>query len=301
MIYTVTFNPSLDYIVTVKEFCMGMVNRTERELIYPGGKGINVSLVLKNLGVESTALGFIAGFTGVEIERSLKELGCLTDFIKTKDGMSRINIKLRSKEETEINGRGPEISKEELSLLYKKLDKLNNDDILVLAGSIPASMPASSYEDIMKYLEKKEVKIVVDATKDLLVNVLKYHPFLIKPNNHELEEIFHEEVKTKEDVKRMAKQLQELGAINVLVSMAGDGAVLLSEDGIFYESLAPKGTVMNSVGAGDSMVAGFLTGYLKENDYKKAFYMGIATGSASAFSEKLATKDEVVSLLKQLS
>lgn len=301
MIYTVTFNPSLDYIVTVKELCMGMVNRTERELIYPGGKGINVSLVLKNLGVESTALGFIAGFTGVEIERSLKELGCLTDFIKTKDGMSRINIKLRSKEETEINGRGPEISKEELSLLYKKLDKLNNDDILVLAGSIPASMPASSYEDIMKYLEKKEVKIVVDATKDLLVNVLKYHPFLIKPNNHELEEIFHEEVKTKEDVKRMAKQLQELGAINVLVSMAGDGAVLLSEDGIFYESLAPKGTVMNSVGAGDSMVAGFLTGYLKENDYKKAFYMGIATGSASAFSEKLATKDEVVSLLKQLS
>lgn len=301
MIYTVTFNPSLDYIVTVENFSLGMVNRTSSERIYPGGKGINVSFVLKNLGIESTAFGFIAGFTGTEIERSLKEWGCLTDFIKIKEGMSRINIKLHSAEESEINGQGPSISKEELSLLYKKLDQLKKGDILVLAGSIPTSMPDSSYEDIMKYLEGREIKIVVDATKDLLVNVLKYHPFLIKPNQYELEEIFHKPVKTNEDVKCMAKQLKEMGAVNVLVSMAGDGAILLTEDGTFYESKAPKGTVVNSVGAGDSMVAGFLTGYLKERDYKKAFYMGIATGSASAFSNRLATNPEVTALLKQIN
>lgn len=300
MIYTVTFNPSLDYIVSVKDFKTGKINRVCDEIIYPGGKGINVSIVLKNLGIENTALGFIAGFTGKEIEHTLKEWGCFTDFIPIEQGMSRINIKLRSNEESEINGQGPSISQRELTCLYEKLDILKEGDILVLAGSIPTSMPDSVYEDIMKYLQGKKIKIVVDATKDLLVNVLKYHPFLIKPNNHELEEIFHEKINGKEDIKRMAVKLKELGAENVLVSMAGDGAILLSEDGKYYESLAPKGRLVNSVGAGDSMVAGFLAGYLDDFNFEKAFYMGIATGSASAFSEKLATQKEVIKLLEQI-
>lgn len=300
MIYTVTFNPSLDYIVTVKDFQLGMVNRTSHELIYPGGKGINVSLVLKNLGIESTALGFVAGFTGNEIERSLKEWGCFTDFIPIETGMSRINMKLRSKEESEINGQGPTISKNELERLYEKLEHLKEGDILVLAGSIPASMPDGVYEDIMEFLKDKNINVVVDATKDLLVNVLKYKPFLIKPNNHELEEIFEEKISSKNDIKQMAKKLKQLGAKNVLVSMAKDGAILLSEEGKFYESSAPKGMAVNSVGAGDSMVAGFLAGYLEEHNYEKAFYMGIAAGSASAFSERLATKEEVSKLLEQI-
>lgn len=300
MIYTVTFNPSLDYIVTVNDFKTGMVNRACEELMYPGGKGINVSIVLKNLGLESTALGFIAGFTGKEIEHRLKKWGCNTDFISIKQGMSRINIKLRSNEESEINGLGPSIGQGDLSYLYKKLEKLKEGDILVLAGSIPVSIPDSIYKDIMKYLQGKNIKIVVDATKDLLVNVLKYHPFLIKPNNHELEEIFHEKINSKEDIKTMAQRLKEMGAENVLVSMAGDGAMLLSEEDKFYESTAPKGKLVNSVGAGDSMVAGFLAGYLDGNDFEKAFYMGVATGSASAFSEKLATKEEVIKLLEQM-
>ena len=300
MIYTVTFNPCLDYIVSVDDFTLGRVNRTTKELVYPGGKGINVSLVLKNLGMESTALGFTAGFTGTEIEQALQRWGCYTDFIRVEDGMSRINIKLRSNEESEINGQGPKISKEALEQLYEKLDVMTSEDVLVLAGSIPGSMPDSSYELIMERVAAKNMKVAVDATGDLLVNVLKYHPFLIKPNNHELEEIFHTPMDSNDTIIAHAKKLQQMGAKNVLISMAGDGAILVSEDGEVRQSPAPKGKVVNSVGAGDSMVAGFLTGYLTTENYGQAFRMGIATGSASAFSERLATKPEVEEILKKL-
>lgn len=300
MIYTVTFNPSLDYIVSVDGFTLGRVNRTTKELVYPGGKGVNVSLVLKNLGMENTALGFIAGFTGTEIERGLKEWGCLTDFIKISEGMSRINMKLRSQEESEINGQGPKISEDALEELYRKLDAMEPGDVLVLAGSIPNSMPDSSYEQILARVQGRHIRSVVDATGDLLVNVLKYHPFLIKPNNHELEEIFHVPMDSKETIVTYAKKMQEMGAENVLISMAGDGAILVDADGGVWQSPAPKGNVVNSVGAGDSMVAGFITGYLKSQSYEEAFHMGICTGSASAFSERLATQEEVDGILGQM-
>lgn len=299
MIYTVTFNPSLDYIVDVEDFEVGKVNRTRKEQIFPGGKGINVSMVLNHLGYENTAFGFLAGFTGDEIERLLTEQGITTDFIRVKNGCSRINVKLRSRSETEINGQGPQIESADIKKLYAKLDKLTSDDILVLAGSIPDVMPESMYMDIMEYLKAKELRIVVDATKELLSNVLQFHPFLIKPNNHELGELFDVTIENKEEVITYAKRLQEMGARNVLVSMAGDGAVLLAENGCIYESEAPKGILRNSVGAGDSMVAGFLAGYLKSGDYKDAFKMGVCTGSASAFSEELATKEEVEALLQK--
>ena len=297
MIYTVTFNPSLDYIVSVDHFTCGIVNRTKDEIIFPGGKGINVSMVLKNLGFENTAFGFLAGFTGDRIEELLEEKGVRADFIKVEKGISRINVKLRSDKETEINGQGPAIEGADIERLYEKLDELQDGDILVLAGSIPDVMPGSMYMDIMKHLQEKKLKIVVDATKDLLVNVLQYHPFLIKPNNHELGEIFGVKIESKEDVVTYAKKMQEKGARNVLVSMAGEGAVLVAEDGNIFKAEAPKGKVVNSVGAGDSMVAGFLEGYLENGTYEKAFQMGVCTGSASAFSEELATKAEVTALL----
>ncbi len=300
MIYTVTFNPSLDYIVSVNHFKPGEVNRTVAELMFPGGKGINVSMVLKNLGYDSVALGFMAGFTGNEIVRLLEEKKINSDFISVSSGMSRINVKLRSDEESEINGMGPEIGKEDIQKLYTQLDKLKEGDVLVLAGSIPTVMPESMYMDIMRYLSGRGIDIIVDATKDLLLNVLEYHPFLIKPNNHELGEIFGVKLKTKDDVIPYARKMQEKGARNVLVSMAGEGALLVTEEGRVYESMPPKGEVKNSVGAGDSMVAGFLAGYLSSHDYENAFYMGLCTGSASAFSDNLATKPEVEALLKQL-
>ncbi len=311
MIYTVTFNPSLDYIVGVDGFKTGKVNRTAEELILPGGKGINVSIVLQNLGMESIPLGFAGGFTGEEIRRLLKERKVEEQFVRVKKGISRINVKLRSlenmsdgektvSEESEINGMGPEISGEELETFYRQLDTLQKGDILVLAGSIPTVLPPTIYRDIMKRLQKRKVMIVVDATKDLLVNVLEYHPFLIKPNNYELGEIFGVTLQTKEDVVLYAKKLQEMGAGNVLVSMAGDGAVLVAEDGSVYRAEAPEGRVRNSVGAGDSMVAGFLYGYLNSGTYEDAFYYGICSGSASAFSENLATRKEVEKLLKKM-
>lgn len=299
MIYTVTFNPSLDYIVSVDHFKMGMVNRTSKELMYPGGKGINVSIVLSNLGVKNTAFGFSAGFTGEEIIRKVQEKGIEAEFIKVQEGISRINVKLRSEEESEINGKGPEITEENINKLYEKLDSLKQGDILVLAGSIPDMMPKSIYMDIMDYLKEKNLMVVVDATKELLLNVLPYYPFLIKPNNHELGEIFGVEIKTKDQVIEYAKKLREKGAKNVLVSMAGEGAVLVTEDGQEFRAEAPKGKVINSVGAGDSMVAGFLYGYLKNNDYKEALAYGICTGSASAFSEELAEKKQVEDLIKK--
>lgn len=300
MIYTVTFNPALDYVIRMESLKLGTVNRSSAEAVYYGGKGINVSTVLKNIGVDSVALGFVAGFTGKEIEDGVKNMGVATDFIKLPEGMSRINVKIKAEQETEINGQGPAISMEQVEKLFEKLDRLERGDCLVLAGTIPASLPSDIYEQIMDRLKDKEIHIVVDATKDLLLNVLKYHPFLIKPNNHELGEMFGVVLKTDEEIVEYAKKLQERGARNVLISMAGDGAILLTETKEVYKMGVPKGTVVNSVGAGDSMVAGFVASYFKEHDYLKALKFGTATGSATAFSEGLATMDKVEELLKTL-
>lgn len=301
MIYTVTFNPSLDYIVSVDNFTTGKVNRTTKEILFPGGKGINVSIVLNNLGMESTALGFIAGFTGEEIRRRLLDFQIKEKLISVPEGISRINVKLRSNEESEINGMGPQIDSNALGKFMKQLDQLTKEDTLVLAGSIPSVLPDTIYRDIMSRLKEKNIRIVVDATKDLLVNVLEYQPFLIKPNNFELGEIFGvSDLRDKKEVITYAKKLQEKGAQNVLVSMAGDGAVLVAQDHTVLEASAPKGNVVNSVGAGDSMVAGFLYGYLKEHSYEKAFVYGVCTGSASAFSENLATRQEVLELMSRM-
>lgn len=297
MIYTVTLNPSIDYIVTVPDFQLGIVNRTAREIIYPGGKGINVSMVLKNLGYDSTALGFTAGFTGEELSKRLMDKGITTQFIHVKKGQSRINVKIRSHEESEINGQGPFIDISEINSLYEILDRLQDEDILILGGSIPESMSSTIYMGIMERLSHKKIKIIVDATRELLVNVLHFRPFLIKPNNHELSEIFGVELESREEIITYAKKLREMGAQNVLVSMAGEGAVLVTEQDEVYEAEAPKGVVKNSVGAGDSMVAGFIAGYLDTHDYRQAFKMGVCTGSASAFSEELATREEVLNIL----
>ena len=300
MIYTVTFNPALDYVIRMESLKLGTVNRSSAEAVYYGSKGINVSTVLKNIGVDSVALGFVAGFTGKEIEEGVKNMGVATDFIKLPEGMSRINVKIKAEQETEINGQGPAISMEKVEKLFEKLDRLEKGDCLVLAGTIPVSLPSDIYEQIMDRLKDKEIRIVVDATKDLLLNVLKYHPFLIKPNNHELGEMFGVVLKTDEEIVEYAKKLQERGARNVLISMAGDGAILLTETKEVYKMGVPKGTVVNSVGAGDSMVAGFVASYFKEHDYLKALKFGTATGSATAFSEGLATMDKVEELLKTL-
>ena len=301
MIYTVTSNPSLDYIVSVNDFQLGLTNRTDSELILPGGKGINVSTILMNLGIDSTAFGFAAGFTGEEIIREVEAMGIRSDFIKIDSGISRINLKLKNIDGTEINGSGPEISEEKIEELLRKLDILGEGDILVLAGSIPASMPADMYSTIMERLQHKNVTFIVDATKDLLINVLKYKPFLIKPNNHELGELFDVKLTTREEVIPYGKKLQKQGARNVLISMAGEGAVLVAEDGSVYEAPAPKGTLVNAVGAGDSMVAGFTAGWIEKKDYRHAFYMGVSAGSASAFSEYLATKEEIMDLYEKVS
>ncbi len=301
MIYTVTFNPSLDYIVSVEGFKLGLTNRTSSELMLPGGKGINVSTVLMNLGIESTALGFVAGFTGDEIVRRLKEMGVKNGFIRIPEGISRINLKLKSIDGTEINGMGPDISSENTQKLMEQLDGLSEGDVLFLSGSIPAAMPNDAYQKIMKRLDGRGVQIAVDATKDLLMNVLEYHPFLIKPNNHELGEIFGVQLKTREDVVPYGRKLQEKGAVNVLVSMAGEGAVLIDAEGNVHSAPAPEGTLVNGVGAGDSMVAGFMAGWMEKQDYEYAFHMGVSAGSASAFSENLATKEEIEAVYRQVA
>ena len=301
MIYTVTFNPSLDYIVSVENFQLGITNRTSSELMLPGGKGINVSTVLMNLGIENKALGFVAGFVGDEIIRRLEEMGVQNGFIRIEEGVSRINLKLKSIDGTEINGQGPVISPEHVEELMKQLDRLGEGDVLFLSGSIPSSMPDDAYQKIMERLDGRGVQIVVDATKDLLLNVLEYHPFLIKPNNHELGELFGVELKTREEVIPYAKKLQEKGAVNVLVSMAGEGAVLIDANEDVYMAPAPKGTLVNGVGAGDSMVAGFMAGWLEKQDYEHAFCMGVSAGSARAFSEHLATKAEIEAVYQQVT
>lgn len=300
MIYTVTFNPALDYVVKVRDFMLGTVNRTYREDIYCGGKGLNVSAVLANLGYESTALGFIAGFTGEEIERGARTLGFHTDFIRVEKGLSRINIKLKSREESEINGLGPEIEAGDVDKLFGQLDRLRDGDTLILSGSIPACLSEDMYQRIMARLDGRGIMVLVDATRELLVNVLQYHPFLIKPNNHELGEIFGRELNTDEEITAHARLLQQKGARNVLISMAGDGAILVTESGDVWKMGVPKGTVKNSVGAGDSMVAGFVAGYLENGDYEHALRLGSACGSASAFSEGLGTKDTIEEMYRQL-
>mgnify|MGYP005784042373 FL=1 len=300
MIYTVTFNPAIDYVVRMDQFILDTVNRTTAEEIYYGGKGINVSTVLKELGQDSVALGFIAGFTGNEIAQGLKNQGIQTDFICLKEGLSRINVKIKAQQETEINGQGPHIDAEALEALFQKLDLLEKGDVLILAGSIPSSMPEDSYEQIMKRMDGKGILTVVDATKNLLVNVLKYHPFLVKPNNHELGEIFQTVLKTSDEIVEAAKKLQQMGARNVLISMAGDGAILVAENGEIHQIGVPKGTVQNSVGAGDSMVAGFIAGYLEKKDYLYALRLGTASGSATAFSKGLAVKEEIGRLLQEV-
>ena len=287
MIYTVTFNPSLDYIVSVEDFRLGLTNRTSSEMLLPGGKGINVSTVLMNLGIESTALGFTAGFTGDEIIRRLEDMGVKNGFIQVGEGFSRINLKLKSIDGTEINGQGPRIGTDKVDMLMKQLGELGEGDVLFLSGSIPSSMPDDAYQKIMAML-------------DLLMKVLPYHPFLIKPNNHELGEIFGVKLDTRQSVIPYGKKLQEMGAVNVLISMAGEGAVLIDENGRVYEEPAPKGKLINGVGAGDSMVAGFMAGYMEKQDYQYAFHMGIAAGSASAFSENLATREEIEAVYQQI-
>lgn len=301
MIYTVTFNPALDYVVRLPRIALGEVNRTSGEAVYYGGKGINVSVVLHRLGIKSIALGFVAGFTGDEIEAQVKQTGVATQFIHLKEGLSRINVKIKAEEETEINGSGPKIDREDVNKLFEQLDYLQDGDILVLAGAIPNTLPEDIYEQIMQRLSDRKIEIVVDATKDLLLHVLKYHPFLIKPNNHELGEMFGVTLKTDEEIEEYGVKLQKMGARNVLVSMAGDGAILLTQDGKVKKTGVAKGRVVNSVGAGDSMVAGFVASYSMHHDYERALQYGSAAGSATAFSEGLATREKVEELLAQLS
>ncbi len=303
MIYTVTFNPALDYIMRVPSLETDTVNRTDSESVFYGGKGINVSIILSRLEVPNVALGFIAGFTGREIQDGVKAQGVETKFIRLEQGLSRINVKIKNaekKEETEINAQGPRIPEDKLQELYEQLEQLTADDMLVLAGSIPNTLPSDVYEQIMKRLQSKQVPIVVDATKDLLKNVLKYHPFLIKPNNFELGEMFGVTLHSKEEIVHYAKELQKLGARNVVVSMAGDGSILVTEDGEVHQMGVAKGTVKNSVGAGDSMVAGFVAGYIQKGDYAYALKLGTAAGGATAFSDDLATREKIQETLKSL-
>ena len=301
MIYTVTFNPAIDYVVYLDgPLKLDSVNRNASEEYQFGGKGINVSNVLKTLGFDTIALGFVAGFTGDGLENGLHEMGLKTDFIHVKEGMTRVNVKVKATEETEINGIGPVITDEDMAKLYVQLDRIQAGDTLVLSGSIPNCLPSDTYEKIMAHLEGRGILIAVDATRDLLVNVLKYKPFLIKPNNHELGEIFGKVLKTDEEIIQCAKKLQEQGGRNILVSMAGDGALLLDENGQSHRIGCPKGKVLNSVGAGDSMVAGFIAGYLEKQDYSYALKLGTATGSATAFSIGLAAKKDVDALMATL-
>ncbi len=301
MIYTLTLNPALDYVVKVPDYTEGSVNRAGETTFLPGGKGINVSIMLKHLGVNSTLLGFAAGFTGKELERYLMDEGCIPEFVFLAEGHTRINVKLKADTETEINAPGPMVTERELSALKGQIAGLEAGDFLVLAGSVPKGLPESIYRDLMAALKEKGVRIVVDAEGDALLETLPYHPFLIKPNHHELGGLFGAEIHSKEDAIIYGKKLQEQGARNVLVSMAGDGAVLVAENGQTFLADAPKGTVVNSTGAGDSTVAGFLAGYLEQGNYQTAFLKGICAGSSTAFSQGLGTETMVKDLMKSAS
>ncbi len=298
MIYTVTFNPALDYVVKVNELQSKDINRTESEQIFYGGKGINVSVILSRLGIENKALGFLAGFSGKQIEYMLSEEGIKNDFVYLKNGYTRINVKIKAEKEYDINAQGPSIEQSDVDLLLEKLLKLKDGDGIVLAGSIPNSLPNDIYEKILKQLSEKNIMSVVDATGDLLLNVLKYKPFMIKPNHHELGEIFGDEIKNLEQIEFYGKKLQKMGARNVLVSMAEDGAVLIDENEKLHKIQSVSGKLVSSVGCGDSMVAGFIAGYLKSNDYEYALKLGTVCGSATAFSNSLATKEEIEKIIK---
>ncbi len=300
MIYTVTFNPALDYILELDKLEIGKIQKSKTELILPGGKGINVSTVLTNLEIDNIALGYKAGFVGAELERLLRNMKVKTDFIDLEEGNSRINVKISGEEETAINTNGPQISENKILELLEKLKTLNENDYLVLSGSIPSSIKDDIYEKICSIVKKQNVKIVVDATKNLLVQALKYNPFLIKPNNEELGEIFGVEIHTKEDAYLYGKKLKEMGAQNVLVSMGKTGAALIDEAGQEYFLKSPEGKRVNTVGSGDSMVAGFIAGFLKYNNYNDALRMGVSAGSASALSKYLATKEEVYNLFNNI-
>lgn len=301
MIYTVTLNPSIDYIVRLDKLTSGITNRTIEEEYYYGGKGINVSCVLAELGLESTAFGFVAGFTGEAIEKGIRNDKIITDFIKLKQGISRINIKIKAGEETEINCQGPHIDESELERLLAKIDRITDGDTIVLAGNIPNTMPDDVYERILKRLSQKNVRIVVDATRKLLLNSLKHKPFLIKPNKQELSEIFDVEINTEDDIEKYAKELQKMGAQNVLISLGGKGAMLIDEFGKKHKAGVLNEKVVNTVGSGDSMVAGFIAGYEKEHDYSYALKLGSVCGNATAFLSGLATKEKINELLKKFN
>ena len=301
MIYTVTLNPSIDYVVRLESLVTGITNRTTSEEYYFGGKGINVSCVLAELDLESTAFGFVAGFTGEAIEKGIRNDKIITDFIKLEKGISRINVKIKAGEETEINCQGPHIEENELLRLLNKVDRINDGDTIVIAGNVPNTMPDDVYERILERIKNKKVRIIVDATKKLLLNSLKYKPFLIKPNRQELSEIFETEVRTEADIEKYAKELQKLGAQNVLVSLGGDGAMLIDEFGEKHKQGVLKEKVINTVGSGDSMVAGFIAGYEKEHSYPYALKLGSACGNATAFLSGLATKEKINELLKKFN
>lgn len=299
MIYTVTFNPAIDFVISTDKFQTGAINRSKSDHIYYGGKGINVSKILNELGITSTALGFIAGFTGEQIEKGLKSEGILTDFVHLKEGYSRINIKIRSDDETDINTQGPEISEYDLHLLYKKLEKLNDNDILIISGSVPASMNDDIYEKLLSKIKNKSITTVIDATGEKLKKTLKYKPFLIKPNLDELKDIFSTDITTDQEIQKYAKKLQDMGARNVLVSMSKDGSILLTEDNRVIKQAAAQGDTVNTVGSGDSMVAGFIAGFIHKADYNYALSLANAAGSATAFSYGLAKKKEIFNLLNK--
>lgn len=301
MIYTVTLNPAIDYLVHMDCLRLGTVNRTTDELVQFGGKGINVSVLLRNLGIESTVLGFIAGFTGDALEDNLIKMGIKTSFVKLSNGLTRINVKIKSQIETDINAKGPDVNKEEIEKLFYLIEQMKCDDILILSGSIPSTLTANLYSEILSRLTDKKICTIVDAEGDLLCSTLKYKPFLIKPNHIELAQIFNKKLETDDDIIFCACELKKMGAKNVLVSMAGKGALLLDEFNNIHRVKAINGTVKNSVGAGDSMVAGFLAGYLEFNDYTKALYMGVAAGSATAFSDTIAQKHDILRLYDELS
>lgn len=298
MIYTVTFNPAIDYVINVDKFKQGSVNRVSSNEKFAGGKGINVSRVLNNLGVKSKALGFVGGFTGKFIVDSLEEQGVETEFIEVKED-TRINVKMKSDTETEINGAGPEVTSEDLEKLFDIIKSLTSEDYLVLAGNVQKSVPSNIYSIIQEKCADNNAKVIVDTTGDALVATLKNKPFLIKPNNHELGEIFNKELETKEDIIFYAKKLIEMGAQNVIISMAAKGALLINASGVYHATPA-KGTVKNSVGAGDSVIGGFLAKYSENKDILEAFRYGAASGSTTAFSKDLCIKEDVEQYLKQV-
>ena len=300
MVYTVTFNPALDYVMNVEKLSTDDINRTESEELYYGGKGINVSAILSRLNIPTIALGFTAGFTGKKLREMMDDDGIKNDFVVLNSGFTRINVKVKFGKELDINANGPEITADKIKELFLKLKKLNDGDYLVLAGSVPASLPDDLYSKILEELSGKNINIVVDTTGNQLLNVLKYKPFLIKPNHHELGEIFGQEMDTTEKITEYAKKLQEMGAVNVLVSRGGDGAVLVDGNGTVHPAAAVEGTLVNSVGCGDSMVAGFIAGYITNKSYSEALKLSVASSAATAFSKELAKADEIYKIYKNL-